>query len=101
MCTFQSPFQVSLFGSESLQEPNVAENYIISQKYEKLDIMPHKRCSAEKRNLKFNRPGGWHGRNRKLIQEKRLFCQLERQESHHNHDSVSDKVDGKWWVLIG
>ena len=62
--------------------------------------MPPKWRSTEKRNVNFNRPGGWHGRKRKPIQEKRVICQLERQEADH-HESVNDKADGKWWVLIG
>ena len=60
--------------------------------------MPLKWCSAYKRNVKFNRLDGWHRRNRKLIEEKRVICQLERQEAQHHHESVSDKANGKWWV---
>ena len=53
----------------------------------------------EKIKVKFNRSGGWHGHNRKLVQENRVICQLERQVSLHNHDRISDKPDAKWWVL--
>ena len=48
--------------------------------------------SAEKRNMNFNRPGG---RKRKLIQEKRVICQLERQDAEH-HESVNDR-----WQMVG